>query len=199
VGGPAEHLDLNAIGVVGSRDASPEALDVAVSTSKVAAAEGRTVVSGLARGIDQTAMAAALDAGVPVIGVPAEGIRVAARSPEIRRRAHAGELCIASPYGPTMRFTAGNAMGRNKIIYALADVTLVVCSDAGSGGTWEGAKEAMRRSFGRVAVWTGDGAGPGNPKLVALGGVPVVDVDELVSVEPVESLLGTAKQPSLFD
>ena len=118
------------------------------------------MVSGLARGVDQTAMAAALDAAVPVVGVPTEGIRVAARNPEIRRRALAGELCIASPYGPTMRFTAGNAMGRNKIIYALAEVTLVVCSDSGSGGTWEGARRRCRR-FGRVAVWTGR-AGPGN-------------------------------------
>jgi predicted Rossmann fold nucleotide-binding protein DprA/Smf involved in DNA uptake len=39
VGGPLEFLDLGAIGVVGSRDASPEALEVAASTSAVAAAE----------------------------------------------------------------------------------------------------------------------------------------------------------------
>jgi predicted Rossmann fold nucleotide-binding protein DprA/Smf involved in DNA uptake len=199
VGGPLDLVDLGAIGVVGSRDASPEALEVAASTSKVAAASGMAVVSGLARGIDQAAMAAALDAGVPVVGVPTEGIRVVARSPEIRRRAHAGELCIASPYGPTMRFTAGNAMGRNKIIYALADVTLVVCSDSGSGGTWEGAREAMRRSFGRVAVWTGAGAGPGNSKLVELGGVAVSEVGEVLTIEAVESAPAPLKQTSLFD
>ena len=198
VGGPLELLDLGAIGVVGSRDASPAALEVAASTSKVAAASGMAVVSGLARGIDQAAMAAALDAGVPVVGVPTEGIRVAARSPEIRRRAHAGELCIASPYGPTMRFTAGNAMGRNKIIYALADVTLV-CSDSGSGGTWEGAREAMRRRFGRVAVWTGEGAGPGNSKLVEVGGAAVSEVGEVLTVEALESAPAPLKQPSLFD
>ena len=199
VGGPLELLDLGAIGVVGSRDASPEALEVAASASKVAATSGMAVVSGLARGIDQAAMAAALDAGTPVVGVPTEGIRVAARSPEIRRRAHAGELCIASPYGPTMRFTAGNAMGRNKIIYALADVTLVVCSDSGSGGTWEGAREAMRRRFGRVAVWTGEGAGPGNSKLVEVGGAAVSEVGEVLTVEALESAPAPLKQPSLFD
>jgi predicted Rossmann fold nucleotide-binding protein DprA/Smf involved in DNA uptake len=199
IGGPAEFLYLGAIGVVGSRDASPEALEVAASTSAVASAHGMAVVSGLARGIDQTAMAAALDAGVPVVGVPAEGIRVAARNPEIRRRAQAGELCIASPYGTTMRFTAGNAMGRNKIIYAVAEVTLVVCSDSGSGGTWEGAREAMRRGFGRVAVWTGDGAGPGNSKLLELGAVAVDEVGDLLTIEAVESTAPPAAQPSLFD
>ncbi|MCU1360981.1 MAG: Rossmann fold nucleotide-binding protein involved in uptake-like protein, partial [Ilumatobacteraceae bacterium] len=164
------------------------------------AAEGRmAVVSGLARGIDQAAMKGALDAGIPVIGVPTEGIRVAARSPEIRRRAHSGELCIASPYGPAMRFTAGNAMGRNKIIYALADVTLVVCSEAGSGGTWEGAREAMRRSFGQVAVWTGDGAGPGNAKLIELGGVGVSELRDVLKMEAAQSVRSGSEQPSLFD
>lgn len=199
VGGPVEFLALGAIGVVGSRDASTEALEVAVSTSRVAAAHRMAVVSGLARGIDQTAMGAALEAGVPVIGVPTEGIRVAARNPEIRQRAHAGELCIASPYGPAVRFTAGNAMGRNKIVYALADVTLVVCSDSGSGGTWEGAREAMRRHFGRVAVWTGDGAGPGNAKLVELGGVAVSELADLLKAEVAESAPPSARQPSLFE
>ena len=199
VAGPSDFLDVGAIGVVGSREASPEALDVAASTSKVAAENNMAVVSGLARGIDQAAMVAALDRGVPVVGIPTEGMRVAARSPEIRRRAHADELCIASPYGPGARFTAGNAMGRNKIIYALADVTLVVCSDSGSGGTWEGARESMRRGFGPVAVWTGDGAGPGNAKLVELGGVAVSDVGDVLKVDAVVSVQVPTKQPTLFD
>jgi predicted Rossmann fold nucleotide-binding protein DprA/Smf involved in DNA uptake len=85
----------------------------------------------------------------------------------------AGELCLASPYGPSTRFTAGNAMGRNKIICGLADVTLVVCAESGSGGTWGGATEALRRGFGRVAVWTREGAGPGNAELVGRGATPV--------------------------
>jgi predicted Rossmann fold nucleotide-binding protein DprA/Smf involved in DNA uptake len=199
VGGPVEFLDLDAIGVVGSRDASAKALEVAATTSRVAQVGQVAVASGLARGIDQAAMAAALDDGVPVVGVPAEGVRVAARSPAIRRRVHAGELCITSPYGPAMRFTAGNAMGRNKIIYALANVTMVVCAQSGSGGTWEGAREAMRRGFGRVAVWTGEGAGPGNAKLLELGGVGIGDVTELLEIEPVEASPVLPTTPSLFD
>ena len=182
VAGPVEWLSAGGLGVVGSRDASPEALEVARSAAQVAVDAGVPVVSGLARGIDQESMAGALDGGGAVVGIPAEGLRVAARSPEVRRRVHSGELCIASPYAPAMRFTAGNAMGRNKIVYGLADVTLVVCSDNGSGGTWEGAKEAIRRGFGPVAVWSGDGAGPGNAALVALGGTPITDVHNVFDV-----------------
>jgi predicted Rossmann fold nucleotide-binding protein DprA/Smf involved in DNA uptake len=196
VAGPIEFLATHAVGVVGSRDASDEALSIAASAANEAASAGRAVVSGLARGIDQAAMAAALDAGSPVVGFPAEGLRVVARNAEIRKRVHAGELCMASPYGPAMRFTAGNAMGRNKLIYAHADITLVVCSDLGSGGTWEGAREATRRSFGRVAVWMGAGAGPGNSKLVESGGTAISDLHDLLSVETVAI---PPKQTSLFE
>ena len=197
--GPLEFLGLRTIGVVGSRDAPADALAVAATTASVAAAHDMAVVSGLARGVDQAAVTAALDAGVPVVGVPAEGVRVAARSPEIRRRAHAGELCIASPYAPSARFTAGNALGRNKLIYAYAEATLVVCAEAGSGGTWAGASEAIRRRFGRVAVWTGTGAGPGNAALVELGGIAVDDLAELLDIEGPEPERGPLTQGSLFD
>ena len=102
-------------------------------------------------------MAAALDAGGVVVGVPAEGIRKVSRNAEIRRRVHGGELCIASPFAPDTPFQAGNAMGRNKIIYALSTVTFVVSSDEESGGTWAGAKEALDKRYAPVAVWTGNG------------------------------------------
>ncbi|MGD9998714.1 MAG: DNA-processing protein DprA [Ilumatobacteraceae bacterium] len=199
VGGPLPFLQSQALGVVGSRDASPEALEVAASVAATASAHDMAVVSGLARGVDQAAMAAALDGGVAVIGVPSEGIRVAGRDPEVRQRVHSGQLCVASPYGPGVRFTAGNAMGRNKLIYALADVTLVVCADSGSGGTWEGAREALRRGFGRVAVWIGAGAGPGNPQLVDMGGVPVSDIADLVTVAARAEPPASERQPTLFE
>jgi predicted Rossmann fold nucleotide-binding protein DprA/Smf involved in DNA uptake len=196
VAGPVEWLATGGLGVVGSRDASPAALSVARAAAQVAVDAGVPVVSGLARGIDQESMAGALDGGGAVVGVPAEGLRVAARSPEVRRRVHGGELCIASPYAPGMRFTAGNAIGRNKIVYGLADVTLVVCSDNGSGGTWEGAKEAIRRGFGRVAVWSGEGEGSGNAALIALGGTSITDVHDVfgVAAKPAEPKV----QESLF-
>jgi predicted Rossmann fold nucleotide-binding protein DprA/Smf involved in DNA uptake len=182
VAGPVEWLSAGGLGVVGSRNAGPAALAVARSAAQAAVDAGVPVISGLARVIDQESMDGALDGGGAVVGVPAEGLRVTARGPEVRRRVHSGELCIASPYAPSTRFTAGTAMGRNKIVYGLADITLVVCSENGSGGTWEGAKEALRRGFGPVAVWSGDGAGPGNAALVALGGASITDVHDVFSI-----------------
>jgi predicted Rossmann fold nucleotide-binding protein DprA/Smf involved in DNA uptake len=69
---------------------------------------------------------------------------------------------MASPFGPDTPYQAGNAMGRNKIIYALSRVTFVADSDKGSGGTWAGATEALDKGYAAVAVWAGKGAREGN-------------------------------------
>lgn len=199
VAGPTEFLTLPAVGVVGSRNVSEAGMSVAAHVATEATRRGRVVISGLARGVDQAAMAAALAGDGRVVGVPSEGIRVVARNAEVRRHVHEGRLCLASPYAPAVRFTAGNAMGRNKVVYGLAEVTLVVASDSGSGGTWEGAREALRRGFGRVAVWTGEGAGRGNADLVRFGAVAVDDVAALFDLGEPTPVGPNPQQASLFE
>ena len=109
---------------------------------------------------------------------------------------HAGELCIASPYAPDAPFRAGNAMGRNKIVYALSKVTFVVAADNGSGGTWAGAKEALDRRYCPVAVWVGDGATDGNQALIERGGVPITGVSQLFEIDT--TVEASPPQDSLF-
>jgi predicted Rossmann fold nucleotide-binding protein DprA/Smf involved in DNA uptake len=190
VAGPIEWLDHQGLGVVGSRDADAAALDVARRAAELAVQHGWPVVSGLGAGrddgVDQAAMTAALDAGGVVIGVPAEGISRASRSAEIRRRVHAGELCIASPYAPDAPFRAANAVGRNKIVYALSQVTFVVAADDGTGGTWAGAKEALDRRYAPVGVWAGDGANDGNHALARRGATPITDPSQLFEIGPLQ-------------
>jgi predicted Rossmann fold nucleotide-binding protein DprA/Smf involved in DNA uptake len=72
-------------------------------------------------------------------------------------------------------------MGRNRLIYALSAVALVVASDSGQGGTWEGAAEAIRARLTDVVIWEGAGAGPGNLALVALGGRPADSVADVLA------------------
>jgi predicted Rossmann fold nucleotide-binding protein DprA/Smf involved in DNA uptake len=179
VAGPEAWLHRPGLGIVGSRDADEDALAAARQAAVLGVGEGWPVVSGLARGVDQVAIAAALDSGGSVVGIPAEGIRGVSRNPEIRGRVHAGELCIATPYAPDAPFRPGNAMGRNKLIYALSRVTFVVSANDGSGGTWAGAKEALHRHYGPVAVWVGAGAREGNDALVRRGASPITEVSGL--------------------
>jgi predicted Rossmann fold nucleotide-binding protein DprA/Smf involved in DNA uptake len=182
--GPTGWLAAPGLAVVGSRAANDASLAAAKRAAEMAVERGWAVISGLSRGVDHVAMAAALDAGGVVVGVPAEGIRRVSRNADIRRRVNGGDLCMASPFGPDTRFQTGNAMGRNKIIYALSRVTFVACSDKGSGGTWAGAREAIDKRYAPVAVWAGSGAPDGNGALARRGATAVAHVADLFDVEP---------------
>ena len=73
----------------------------------------------------------------------------------------------------------------SKIVYALSQVTFVVASDDGTGGTWAGAKEALDRGYAPVAVWMGEGAQDGNHALVRRGATPITDPTALFDVGPI--------------
>lgn len=181
--GDLSMLGEDGIGVVGSRDLGPEAVDTARSIGRVVANAGLPLVSGGAQGADATSMAAASEAGGRAVGVLADSLERAIQRRDNRQALLDGRACLCTPYNPAAPFSAGNAMGRNKIIYGLSRVTVVVASAHGEGGTWAGASEALRRRFGRVAVWVGPGAGPGNTSLVQAGGVPIDRADDLLGLE----------------
>lgn len=174
--GPTTALDRENVGVVGSRNVTPEAAAVAVAAAREAVPRGFGVVSGAARGVDALAMEAARAAGGYAVGVLADSLTRTVRSAELRRAVLDETLTLITPYAPGAGFSAGFAMGRNKIIYALAAHVLVVTTDLDRGGTWAGATEALARGYTDVAVWTGAGAGPGN---VALADRGARGIDEL--------------------
>lgn len=188
--GPRELLHHPGLGVVGSRDIGEEGAEVAKSAARLASRLGISVVSGGARGVDRLAMNAALDeqgAEGTVIGVLADSLERQLKHPDSRRAILDERVLLCTPYEPDAHFTTGRAMGRNKLIYAGALVTLVVASDKKSGGTWAGAVEALKHGFGPVAVWRGPGEGPGNQALEQLGATPVE------SLEGLEALLISAQ------
>ena len=181
--GALELLDAPGLGVVGSRDVSLEGGEVAKEVARLAARQSLPLVSGGARGVDQLAMDAAFEAGGAVVGILAESLSRKLKRPEVRRAVYDGGTVMCTPYSPDVPFSAGNAMGRNKLIYAQAALTVVVASDDGTGGTWSGATEALKHGYGTVAVWRGDGEGPGNEVLQQRGALP------MSSLEDVEALL----------
>jgi predicted Rossmann fold nucleotide-binding protein DprA/Smf involved in DNA uptake len=180
--GPKRLLSAVGVGIVGSRDASDEAVEVAREAGERVARARLTVISGGAKGVDQIAMRAALGAGGDVVGVLAGWLERRVREPEVRRLVAEEQLCLVTPYAPSVGFSVGNAMGRNKLIYALARSTFVVCAGDRKGGTWEGASEALSSGFCPVLAWLGPGRGPGNEQLIEKGAVPVDELDRLVDV-----------------
>lgn len=136
-------LETGGLAVVGSRHVDDALIDYTMSIGRLAARAGKTLVSGGAKGIDQAAMRGALEAGGKVCGVLAESLEKTAMNREHRNLLLNGQLVLISPYDPSAGFNVGNAMQRNKLIYTLADTSLVVSSDLNKGGTWSGAVEQL--------------------------------------------------------
>jgi predicted Rossmann fold nucleotide-binding protein DprA/Smf involved in DNA uptake len=136
-------LENGGLAVVGSRHADEKLIDYTMAVGRLAARSGKTIVSGGAKGIDQAAMRGALEEGGKVIGVLADSLEKTAMKRDQRNLLMDGQLVLISPYDPNAGFNVGNAMQRKKVIYALADASLVMSSDLNKGGTWTGATEQL--------------------------------------------------------
>jgi predicted Rossmann fold nucleotide-binding protein DprA/Smf involved in DNA uptake len=185
--GSLELMGGGGLGIVGSRAVSEAGAAVAKDAAVVAVRSGHHVVSGGARGVDRLAMHAAVDAGGRVVGVLADSLLRTGREPEMRRAISDGSVCLCTPYKPTAAFTAANALGRNKLIYALSTATLVVECVEGTGGTWAGAVEALRARTAPVMVLAGTDAAPGNAALIQRGARACDRVEHLMPLPHLEA------------
>ena len=199
-------LETGGLAVVGSRHVDDALIDYTMSIGRLAARAGSTLVSGGAKGIDQAAMRGALEAGGRVCGVLADSLEKTTMNREHRNLLLDGQLVLISPYDPSAGFNVGNAMQRNKLIYALADASLVVSSDVNKGGTWAGAVEQLDKlKFVPVFVRSTGESSAGLDALRNKGAQPWPnprDVDAFEEVFNVPTPLATTSPQvgfSLFD
>lgn len=135
VAGNVEILERPQLAVVGSRRASPPALDNAAAFSRCLARAGFTITSGLALGVDGAAHRAALDAHGSTIGVLGTGLeklypqRHKALAQEMIERGSAVVSEFPLDAGPL----PGNFPRRNRIISGLSLGVLVVEAGTASG------------------------------------------------------------------
>ncbi len=161
------------VAVVGSRNIDPTGVAFTQAIGRKAAAEKLTVISGGAKGSDRLAMGAALETGGTAVGVLADSLERTVRQPDLRQMLLDGRLALLTPYVPTAGFTVGGAMGRNKLIYGLADFAVVVSSDYLTGGTWAGATEALKAGWCPVFARDGVDVPKGNRELMKSGAAAV--------------------------
>lgn len=134
--GDPRYLNLPAIGVVGSRNATPQGIENALAFSRALADAGFTIISGLALGIDAAAHEGALrsDTASGTIAIIGTGIdRVYPASN--RKLAHliTGKGCIISEFPLGTAATASNFPRRNRLIAGLSQACLVVEAAPASG------------------------------------------------------------------
>jgi predicted Rossmann fold nucleotide-binding protein DprA/Smf involved in DNA uptake len=162
-------LDGGGLAMVGSRDADEMALEFTRKIACACAHENIQIVSGGARGIDREAMLSTLDDGGCSVGVLADSLGREAFADRYRTPLEQGRLTLVTPFRPDAGFSVGNAMGRNKCIYALADWSLVVSAAVAEGGTWAGAVENLRHNWSPLFVRNGADVAAGNQRLLEMG------------------------------
>lgn len=127
-------LDAPCVAIVGTRRATAYGERVARDLARCVARAGGTVISGLARGIDACAHAGALEAEGGTVAVLGTGLDV---SYPVAHRALQREIgergLLLSELEPEDRAHGGSFPMRNRIIAALAQVTVVVEAGVKSG------------------------------------------------------------------
>ncbi len=162
-------LDRGGIAVVGSRAADREDIEFTEDLGKEVARQGLSIVSGGARGVDESAMLGALRSEGTAIGVLADSLLRSGTSERFRKYLISGDLVLTTPFNPEAGFNVGNAMSRNRYIYGLADAAIVISSTPDKGGTWNGALEDLKAAWVPLWVKRTKNEKSGNPELVRRG------------------------------
>jgi predicted Rossmann fold nucleotide-binding protein DprA/Smf involved in DNA uptake len=191
------------IAVVGSRHLDEAGQECARFVGNACGFSGMVLYSGGAKGADTLSMDSALESRGTAVGVLADSLEKVARSRKDALRR--GDLCLVTPYSPKAGFSVGAAMGRNRLIYTLADYAIVVASDAGTSGTWAGATETLKNGWVPVFVLYHDRMPEGNKLLLQKGALPFPHPFQEKPVTLLSWLQGKAsslptrpEQPNLF-
>ena len=174
--------DLFAVAIVGTRRVTPYGRQITEELSAFLAANGITVISGLARGVDAIAHQTTLKAGGRSIGVLGSGVDKI-YPPEHRGLAEQmmQRGAIISDYAPGTPPDASNFPPRNRIISGLSLAVVVIEAGETSGAliTAEFAAEQGREIFavpGSILAPQSKGTN----KLIQNGALPLLSVNDLM-------------------
>lgn len=172
-------LERPAVALVGSRQLRPENEAFARRAGTLAAREGLTLITGGAVGADQVALSACLEAG---------GTAVVYVADCLTRYTYNASCLYVSADGYDLPFSPARALNRNAFIHAHGAKTLAAQCTLGSGGTWHGCLQNLRRQWSELYVF--DDSSDGSAALLARGAAPVQALDSIRALTP--------RQDSLF-
>jgi DNA processing protein len=173
-----------AVALVGTRQATPAGLRAAERIAQACAEAGALVISGLARGIDAAAHNGALvgrGATAAVIGTGVDIVYPSAHRGLQRRIAEEG--LVITEHAPGQRPTRGSFPERNRLIAALAQVTVVVEAGHRSGALLTAqAAESLNRTTAAVPGAFDSAASLGSNLLLREGAHVITCVDDVLAL-----------------
>ncbi len=177
-------LDKPAVALVGTRHATATGLRAAERIARECAEAGALVISGLARGVDAAAHTGALSAGGATAAIIGTGIDVAypADHRALQRRI-AAEGLLLTEHLPGARANRGSFPERNRLIAALAQVTVVVEAGHRSGALLTArAANTIGRTCAAVPGAFDAAACLGSNELLRDGAHVIASVDDVLAL-----------------
>lgn len=187
-------LNKSYIGFVGSRDVDSSDIVKLKKLVKSALKKGYGVVSGGAKGVDSISTQECLTGGGVAIEFLSESMIKKIKDHNISQYIREKKLLLLSAVKPDTGFNTGNAMQRNKYIYAQSKATIVIKSNYNQGGTWSGALENLKKSWVREFCLKNDNC-LGNNELIKKGAIAIDENFDFSDIEKPTNF----KQQSFFD
>ena len=191
------------IAIVGSRKASAISLEFTKNIAQNATSKYQCVVSGGAKGVDQTALDESIKAnGHSILVLPQGILTYSSGMKKYYKHIIEGNLLILSTFFPKAGWSTGLAMGRNKYIYGLSKEIYVAESDS-KGGTWSGVLEGLKAERTIYIRNPNDDEKNANDLLILKGGKAVdmngnvIESDQLDETSLDEKIKNTIKGVAL--
>ncbi len=182
--GDVSLLHRPAVAIVGTRHATATGLRAAERIARECAEAGALVVSGLARGIDAAAHTGALSTSGTTAAVIGTGLDVAYPADHRALQARiARDGLLISELAPGQRATRGSFPERNRLIAALASLTIVVEAGHKSGALLTArAAETLNRACAAVPGAFDAAACLGSNELLRDGAHVITSVDDVLAL-----------------
>lgn len=175
-------LKKRSIGFVGSRNMLADDIRFETNLVKDAISNKYAIVSGGARGADTISEEVALKNNGRIIEYLSDSMMKKLQKSNIVKAVQSGKLLLLSVVNPDAPFNVGNAMNRNKYIYAQADAVMAIKS-INRGGTWSGAIENLKKNYCPVYCWRNEKY-EDNLSLISNGAIPI---DDTWSIQDISS------------
>lgn len=181
VQGQFDPQDEKAVAIIGTRDPTPDAIQIAQSIAQECAHRGLTIISGLAIGIDTAAHEGALMAEngrtIAVLGSGLQAVHPRKNIPLAEQITRRG--AVISEYRPRTRVKGSQLMARDRIVSGLSLAVIVIQANEKSG-TLDTAQKARKQDRLLFAV----PGSPGADMLINQGAIALnpkqIDYDALV-------------------
>ena len=183
-------LQSEGIAIVGSRNASDEGVKIARQFAAELAIQGENVISGYAKGIDTNAHLGALEENGTTTIVLSFGILEFSKKKIFSDLKWKGNTLIISQFHPVEKWSARNAMIRNKLVCALSKALIVIESGEERGksgsmsGTFDTGKTALEMKIPLFVVSPGSfrNLPLGNKGLIKCGGIEIESRDSITTL-----------------